>query len=150
PISQFAGGGLIGLAVGDFNGDGKLDFATANGIGSGVDVFTGNGDGTFAGPKNIPDSFNNFGLATGDFNGDGRPDLAVANTFGNSVGVLLNNGGKPVAAATMTTLGTSMRSAVVGQAVTLTATVTSFVGTPAGTVTFFDGSTALGSATLDG
>jgi hypothetical protein len=37
------------------NGDGKLDFATANGLGAGVEVFSGSGDGTFASPVNFPD-----------------------------------------------------------------------------------------------
>jgi hypothetical protein len=40
-------------------------------------------------------------------------------------------------------------SAVFGQSETLTATVTSPAGTPTGTVTFFDGSTALGSVTVN-
>jgi hypothetical protein len=37
------------LTVGDFDGDGKLDFA-ANQLGEGVWVVLGNGDGTFQTP----------------------------------------------------------------------------------------------------
>jgi virginiamycin B lyase len=53
------------------------------------------------------------------------------------------------AAATTTTLSTSVPAPVAGQPETLTATVSSSAGTPSGTVTFFDGNTVLGSATLD-
>jgi hypothetical protein len=42
---------------------------------------------------------------------------------------------------------TAQNSAVFGQSVTLTATVTASAGTPTGTVTFYDGGTAIGSAT---
>jgi streptogramin lyase len=58
-------------------------------------------------------------------------------------------GGTATAASTTTTLTVSPNPAVVGQTATLTATVSSAAGTPAGTVTFFDGGTALGSATLN-
>jgi len=51
-------------------------------------------------------------------------------------------------AATTTALVVSPTSSVTGQAVTLTATVASAAGTPAGNVTFLDGSTALGTAVL--
>ena len=37
----------LSLAVGDFNGDGKLDLATANDYDVTVSVLLGNGDGTF-------------------------------------------------------------------------------------------------------
>jgi hypothetical protein len=53
------------------------------------------------------------------------------------------------AAATATTLTTDASTVTVGEPVTLTATVTSPAGTPTGTVTFFDGTTVLGSAALD-
>jgi uncharacterized protein (DUF2141 family) len=75
PIS--ANDPFFGVAVlGDFNGDGKLDFA---GIGSnGNGILLGNGDGTFrpqsatipGAPSSIP--------VVADFNGDGKLDLAFA------------------------------------------------------------------------
>jgi streptogramin lyase len=52
-------------------------------------------------------------------------------------------------AATATALAIDVRAPSVGQAVRLTATVTSAAATPGGTVTFFDGTTALGTATLN-
>jgi hypothetical protein len=74
----------------------------------------------------------------------GDPDLAAS--FSNAVSVTI----KPVLIATTTTLTSSPSPSVFGQSVTLTATVTpsSGTGTPTGTVTFYAGSTPLGSATL--
>jgi uncharacterized repeat protein (TIGR03803 family) len=51
-------------------------------------------------------------------------------------------------AVTTTTLTSSLNPSVYGQAVTFTAVVSAALGTPTGTVIFFAGSTALGSATL--
>ncbi|WP_143198663.1 Ig-like domain repeat protein [Bradyrhizobium sp. AS23.2] len=53
-------------------------------------------------------------------------------------------------AATTTVLVSSVNPSTPGQAVTFTATVTSGGGTPAGTVSFNDGGTAIGRATLAG
>jgi hypothetical protein len=151
--TQRLGLSLIGLAVGDFNGNGKQDIAVANpivdpNIGN-VAVFSGNGDGTFAPtPSFFSTGGDAFNVTTGDFNGDGRPDLAAANLIGNTVGVLLNTSGQP--APTKTTLGISVPSAVSGQKEKLTATVTSPDGLPSsGIVTFFDGTTVLGTAHLN-
>jgi hypothetical protein len=136
---------LVGLAVGDFNGDGKLGFAAADTLGDAV-VFSGNGDGTFAPPVGVRSGGSGpFGLATADFQGDSLADLVVANTFSNTVGVLLNTS----TVATATALSADVSPAVVGQTVNLTATVTRAAGIPTGTVTFMDGSTVLGTATLD-
>jgi autotransporter-associated beta strand protein len=52
--------------------------------------------------------------------------------------------------ATTTALAADVSPSVFGQAVTLTATVSGAAGTPTGSVTFFDGATALGTAPLDG
>src|SRR5262249_29412760 len=51
------------------------------------------------------------------------------------------------AAPTTTALAIDVSAPAVGQAVRLTATVTSAAGTPGGTVTFFDGPTAIGTPT---
>ncbi len=55
--------------------------------------------------------------------------------------------GKGTATATVTS---SLPSSNYGQSVTFTATVSGPDATPSGTVTFFDGATSLGTATLDG
>ena len=78
------------VAVGDFNGDGKLDLAVANLNDDTVSVLLGNGDGTFQGTIDYSSPGGAISVAVGDFNGDGKLDLAVGG--GNFVGVLLGNG----------------------------------------------------------
>jgi uncharacterized protein (DUF2141 family) len=86
------------IAVGDFNGDGKLDLAVANSFGfssatpGNVSILLGNGDGTFKSAMNFAVGGSPHSVAVGDFNGDGKLDLAVANSLGNSVSILLGNG----------------------------------------------------------
>ena len=53
-------------------------------------------------------------------------------------------------AASTTTAASAPNPSVYGQTITITATVSSSVTTPTGTVTFMDGATVLGSATLSG
>jgi hypothetical protein len=86
-----SGDGSGGLVVGDFNHDGKRDFAVASVSGQ-VSVFLGNGDGTFqAGvPYSVADVAGGHSLAAVDMNHDGNPDLVVQGT--QSVSVLLGNG----------------------------------------------------------
>jgi len=94
--------GDVSLAVGDFNGDGKLDLAITNiatpfpslTVTSYVSVLLGNGTGGFTAAPGSPFNVGNqpAGIAVGDFNGDRKLDLAVANTRGNNVSVLLGDG----------------------------------------------------------
>jgi hypothetical protein len=91
------------VVVGDFNGDGKPDIATFSRDFNGhshVNVFLGNGDGTFQADRIFDlgsGTASAFGkIVAGDFDGDGRLDLAVL--FRNNVSrqnlveVLLGNG----------------------------------------------------------
>jgi len=86
------------LAVGDFNGDGRLDVAIAadqlapsGAASSGVLVYLGNGDGTFQSPVEYPTG-DAGSIAVADLNGDGKPDLLVTTFHNQSVAVLLGNG----------------------------------------------------------
>ncbi len=81
------------VAVGDFNGDGNLDLAVANGSGvNNVSIFLGNGKGTFQPGTTFTAGPNASSIAVGDFNGDGKLDLAVAGFGGITVSILLGNG----------------------------------------------------------
>jgi FG-GAP-like repeat len=77
------------IAVGDFNGDGKVDLVSANAGSNTVTVFLANGDGTFGAPMNVRTGANPLWLTVQDFNGDGIPDLAVADGNSNSVAIML-------------------------------------------------------------
>jgi hypothetical protein len=83
------------LAVGDFNGDGRLDIAAVNQLGNSISILLGNGDGTFQPRADIPADSDPRQIAVGDFNGDGNLDLVVSNfgNFGgNTVSVFLGDG----------------------------------------------------------
>ncbi|HEX3358775.1 MAG TPA: VCBS repeat-containing protein, partial [Tepidisphaeraceae bacterium] len=89
--------GTVGMVVGDFNGDGKLDVATDNTSVAHVDVMLGHGDGTFSQPVSYFDGAQGpSGLIVGDFTGDGKLDLGVEggdiSTFAPVIHILTGNG----------------------------------------------------------
>jgi hypothetical protein len=84
------------VAVGDFNGDHKLDIVVADRSVSRVSILLGNGDGTFQPHVDYPSGTGTppapYFIATGDFNNDGKLDMAVASEDSNAVAVMPGNG----------------------------------------------------------
>jgi hypothetical protein len=93
PVTYSVGGTFVAaVAVGDFNGDGKLDMVTTNYDGDTVSVLLGNGDGTFQAAVDYDAGRGPGGLVVGHFHDPDILDLAVLNSSARTVSVLLGNG----------------------------------------------------------
>ncbi|HEV7892871.1 MAG TPA: FG-GAP-like repeat-containing protein [Pyrinomonadaceae bacterium] len=113
-VTLNAGAGAAASAVGDFNGDGKQDIATANTGANNVSINLGDGLGGFGAPTNFVVGSQPRALAVGDFDADGAQDLAVANSGANNVAIFLGNGDGTFNAGTTLPVGATPSSIAVG------------------------------------
>jgi hypothetical protein len=86
----------------DFDGDGKVDIATANDVSNNVSVLLNTSTNTLTASFGTPIPFNTAvnsqSIISADFNGDGKVDIAVANDGSDNVSILIN--GVPVVGIT--------------------------------------------------
>src|ERR1039458_9575647 len=95
----YKNGGKFSVAVGDVNGDGKLDliytaiFNPPFGDPNWIVVQLGNGDGTFQTPiASVTSAAYPPEVILGDFNNDGKPDVALVDGYTDNIYVQLGNG----------------------------------------------------------
>ncbi len=86
PVSIPSDTGAYSLAIGDLDGDGKLDIVATSNMDTGITVYRNTsspGSISFAGGLFIPTPFTTTnGVVVGDLDGDGRSDIAVSFDFG--------------------------------------------------------------------
>jgi hypothetical protein len=113
PASFAAGTNPAGIAVADYNGDGKSDMAVVNNAVAGtVGIMVSNGDGTFRPKVDYAAGASPLDARAGDFNGDGKIDLAVVGSQG--VNILLGNGDGSFGAPTLYATAFGSHAIVVG------------------------------------
>jgi FG-GAP-like repeat/Abnormal spindle-like microcephaly-assoc'd, ASPM-SPD-2-Hydin/FG-GAP repeat len=98
-----------GMAVGDLNGDGKMDIAVTET--SGMAVLLNNGNGTFGTATYYDSGIAPFesqkGIAIGDVNNDKRNDIVITDYYGNIVLYLNQGSGKFAVKGVVAKLGIS-------------------------------------------
>ncbi len=140
----------IGLLVGDFNGDGSLDFATLSGTVPGepnaVVVYLGQGILQFAPPSSFNVSALPSEFLAAHLTHTQAIDLVATDFNANAISVLSNHG------ANTLTLASSLNPSGLSQPVTFTATVHptfSGSGSLSGSLMFTDGNSILGTTSVN-
>ncbi|MFD7560477.1 FG-GAP-like repeat-containing protein [Streptomyces sp. NPDC059835] len=101
-----------GVAVGDFDEDGKPDLATSNANTNNTAVALGNGDGTFgtAAQFGLNGGTNPQSIAAADLNADGHLDLVTSNSSSGTLSVLLGDGHGSFGTASSVSAGLTLSS----------------------------------------
>ena len=99
--------------LGDFNGDGDRDLATANGGSDNVSVLLGGPGGSFGAATNFPVGMGPGAVGVGLFNADSDPDLVTPNLTSDDVSVLLGGPGGSFGTAANSFAGDNARKLAV-------------------------------------
>lgn len=86
------GNGPSAVVTASLRGNGQTDLIVANTTDGTIDVYLGNGDGTFVQQPPIKVGTTPVALVAQDFNGDGHVDVAVVNQGDNTISVLFGDG----------------------------------------------------------
>jgi hypothetical protein len=81
------------IALGDLNGDGRVDIVVANQKSNNVSVYrntSASGSITLAAPFTLGSGNTVYGVAVCDFDGDGRPDIETVNYNTNTIAIIKN------------------------------------------------------------
>ena len=90
------GVGPVSVSIGDVDGDGKPELATANHFGNTVSVLRNTAENgsitnsSFAGKVDFTTGVYPTSVSMGDLDGDGKPELAIANSFSATVSIFHN------------------------------------------------------------
>ncbi|CAF4931507.1 unnamed protein product [Rotaria socialis] len=84
------------LAIGDFNGDNRLDVAVTNSALNSISIFLQNGKDIYAGVQSYSTGSRSqpFAVAVADLNSDGLLDIVVANYGTDNIGIFLGRGSR--------------------------------------------------------
>jgi hypothetical protein len=129
----------VSVAIGDLDGDGKVDLATANTGSNTISILrntSSTGTISYATKVDFATATNPRSGVIADLDGDGRSDLIAVNSGSNNVSILRNN---PLFPPTITSIAPT--SGVVGTTVTITGT--NFNTTPANNVVLFGATRAI-------
>ncbi len=80
------------IRTADLNNDGNADLLATSYDGGSLQIYLGNGDGTFGQALNTTVPNSELWPTIGDINHDGIPDVAVARIFSKAVRILIGNG----------------------------------------------------------
>ncbi len=112
PATWAAHNSPFSVAMGDFDGDGRLDLVAANNGSGDVSLLLSKVGGTFSLAGSSPVGGGAFAVVTGDFNGDGHLDVAA--TAGPFVVTLLGNGNGTFSLPAASPIGASGLGLAVG------------------------------------